>query len=146
MTRRVTRRAGFTLPELMLSIVLLAVGMLSVASLMAASHRQQRLAVSRGGLSTLAEAKLEELRSYAYAPAASALRNRLAVGGSLTSNASGYSDEATAPNGHLYDRRWQVTNDLAPLGVRRVTIRLVARTAARYEVSSVDFSTLVWFQ
>ena len=159
-----SRRAGFTLPELMLSIVLLAVGMLSVASLMAASHRQQRLAASRSGLAVLAEAKIDSLRSYAYASRgmfpsmtesaantlAGQLRANVAVGGSLTSNATGYSDVVTAPNGKSYDRRWQITNDFATAGsalnVRRVTVRLVAQNAGTYEVRTADYSTLLWFQ
>lgn len=155
-----TRRGGFTLPELMVATILLAVGMLSVASLMASSHRQHRLAVSRAGITTLAEATLDSLRSLAYASRgtfawqdeatalanAATLRARLNVGGSLTSNVAGYSDEATAPNGKIYDRRWQITNDLAPLNVRRVTVRLVARDPGTYEVTTADFSTLIWFQ
>ena len=155
-----TRRAGFTLPELMLSVVLLAIGMLSVASLMAASHRQHRLAISRAGLATLAETKLDSLRSFAYASRvtfptlteteAAALRGRLAVGGSLTSNVANYSDVVTAPNGKTYDRRWQITNDFstanAALNVRRVTLRLVAQDPGTYDVETAEFSTLVWFQ
>jgi prepilin-type N-terminal cleavage/methylation domain-containing protein len=154
------RRAGFTLPELMLSIVLLAIGMLSVASLMAASHRQQRLAVSRSGLAVLAEAKIDSLRSFGFAStelgtvatetAEANLRANLAVGGSLTSNVSGYSDVVTAPNGRSYDRRWQISNDFttanSALTVRRITVRLVAQNAAAYEVTTADYSTLIWFQ
>lgn len=137
-----TRRRGFTLPEMIIATTLLAVGMLSVATLMAASHRQQRLAVGRTGLVTHAEAKLEELRSYASAPAAGALRARLDVGGSLAANVAGFADSVRAPNGRLYYRRWQIATDL--LGTRRVTLRLVARTPAPYEVSAVEYSTLVW--
>jgi prepilin-type N-terminal cleavage/methylation domain-containing protein len=136
------RRRGFTLPEMIIATTLLSVGMLSVASLMGASHRQQRLAASRAGLVTLAEGKLEELRSYAAAADGSTLRTRLDVGGSLTANAAGYADSVRAPNGKWYYRRWQLEND--PLGARRLTLRLVVKTPAPYDVRTLDFSTLVY--
>ncbi len=137
-------RQGFGLIELMIAIMMLTVGMLGMASLMASSMKRQRLSNSRTEMTSIAEAKLEELRSYTMTPSADPLRARLAVGGSLTTPIANYSDSSLALNGRWYMRRWQVSTGVA--ATRRVDVRVLPRTPVAFDVRSLDFSTLMVFQ
>ena len=141
---RLRARAGFGLIELMVAIIILSVGMLGLASLMGSALRRDRLSTSRSEVVSVAEAKLEELRSYAALHSAEALRARLNVGGSLTTNTTNYTDSLTALNGRMYYRRWTVANGAA-IGTRRVTLRVTPKVPLRYDTKSVQFTTLVVF-
>lgn len=141
----VRARRGFGLVELMIAIIMLSVGMLGLASLMASALRRERLSSTRMEVSSLAEAKFEELRSYGALNYMHALRTRLNAGGSLTLNVTNYADSLTALNGRTYYRRWTIVNGTA-LNTRRVTLRVTPRTPLRYDTRSVDFTTLVVLQ
>ena len=141
---RLRARPGFGLIELMVAIIVLSVGMLGLASLMASALRRDRLTTSRSEVVSVAEAKFEELRSYSALHSSDALRARLNVGGSLTANTTNYTDSLTALNGRDYYRRWTVANGTA-VGTRRVTLRVTPKTPLRYDTKSVDFTTLVVF-
>jgi prepilin-type N-terminal cleavage/methylation domain-containing protein len=134
-------RRGFTLVELMVAIVLITVGLLGSAALMATSLRYQRGAASREEMLALAEAKLDELRSYQNAPAGSGLKVRLAVGGSLTSSVANYYDEVNGPSLKPYRRRWQITQ--GTVRTRDVQIRVEPRYTDRYAAWRVDLRTLI---
>ena len=138
-------RAGFGLIELMVAIIVLSVGMLGLASLMASALRRDRLTGSYMEVTTLAENKFEELRSYGAVHYQDALRARLNAGGSLTSVVTNYADSVTALNGRMYYRRWTVTNGTA-LNTRRITLRVRPKTPLRYDKKSTDFATLVVLQ
>jgi prepilin-type N-terminal cleavage/methylation domain-containing protein len=137
----VRARDGFTLPELVVSILILTVGLLALASVMGASMGRQRLASSRAEMTIVAEAKLEELRGYGTTPVGNALRNRLNVGGSLTVANANYSDSTVTLGGRWYRRRWTVANDVA--GTRRVTVRVVPAVRRDYDLTQLDFTSLV---
>ena len=141
---RLRARAGFGLIELMVAIIVLSVGMLGLASLMASALRRDRLTTSRSEVVSVAEAKFEELRAYSALHSSDALRARLNAGGSLTTNTTNYTDSLTALNGRDYYRRWTVANGAA-VGTRRVTLRVTPKTPLRYDTKSVDFTTLVVF-
>ena len=146
-TRRalVRSRRGFGIVELLIAIVMLSVGMLGLASLMASALRRERLSATRMEVSSLAEAKFEELRAYGALHYQHALRARLDAGGSLSLNVNNYTDSVTALNGRTYYRRWLVTNGDA-LGTRRVTLRITPKTPLRYDTRAVQFTTLVVLQ
>ena len=145
-TRRLVRgRRGFGLVELMVAIIMLSVGMLGMASLMARALRRERLSSTRMEVSSLAEAKFEELRAYGALHYQHALRARLNPGGSLTLNATNYTDSLTALNGRTYYRRWTIVNGTA-LNPRRVTLRVTPKAPLRYDTRSVQFTTLVVLQ
>jgi prepilin-type N-terminal cleavage/methylation domain-containing protein len=135
------KRAGFTLVELMIAIVMLSFGLLGLAGLMVSSTQLQQLSTTRSQMTLVAESKLEELRSYGMTAAADPLRARLNVGGSLMAPAAGYADSAQAPGGRWYYRRWQITNDIA--GMRRVSLRIVPSYDDKYVPRQVQFTTLV---
>ncbi len=135
------KRKGFTLIELMMALFLLSVALLGMAGLVASSTRLQRLAVTRTEMTTVAEGKLEELRSYGMTTSGDSLRARLAVGGSLVTPAANYADSAQSLDGRWYYRRWQITTGVA--GTRRATVNIVPKTAGSYVQKSLQFSTLI---
>ena len=135
------KRAGFTLVELMMAIVMLSFGLLGMAGLMVSSTQVQQLSTTRSQMTLVAESKLEELRSYGQTAAADPLRVRLNVGGSVAAPVAGYADSAQAPGGRWYYRRWQIVNDIA--GTRRVNLRVVPRYDDKYVPRQAQFTTLV---
>lgn len=144
MSPRLPPRDGFTVIELMIAIVVLSIGMLAMATMLASSSRLQRLAASRGEVTAHAEAKLEELRSYGQTEADNALRTRLALGGSLTNEVTAYADSVDGVNGVRYIRRWQITAGVA--GARSVQVRVLPRTRPRDHVPRIDVVATVLLQ
>ena len=138
---RLRPRKGFSLPELIVSILILTIGLLALASIMGASMGRQRLASSRAEMTVVAEAKLEELRGYGTTPAGNALRNRLNVGGSLTAATANYSDSSVTLGGRWYYRRWTIANDVA--GTRRATVRVVPAVQRDFDLRQLDFTSLI---
>jgi prepilin-type N-terminal cleavage/methylation domain-containing protein len=130
--RRRSRR-GFTLVELMVAIVLITVGLLGSAALMASTMRYQRGAASREEMLALAEAKVDELRSYQNASIASGLRPRLAVGT--------YTDNPTGPSLKPYRRMWRITN--GTVRTRAVLVRVEPAYTDTYAAPRVDLQTLI---
>ena len=143
--RRAHPRAGFGLVELLIAIIMLSVGMLGLASLMASALRRDRISSARMEISSLAEAKFEELRAYGALHYTHALRSRLNPGGSLTLTVTNYADSVNALNGRTYYRRWLVTNGTAA-NTRRVTMRVTPKVGLRYDTRVVEFTTMVVMQ
>lgn len=137
-------RRGFTVVELLLALMLLTVGMLASAAILASSTRLQRLAESRTELTAMGEAKLEELRSYGQTAATDPLRARLALGGSTTATVDQYADSLASADGVMYLRRWQVSVGIA--GARLVQLRVAPRTRPLYHLPSLDFTSTVLLQ
>jgi hypothetical protein len=81
------------------------------------------------------------LRVYGATPSTSALRVKVAVGGSLTVPLAGYSDSTQSLSGRWYKRRWEIQAGVA--GTRQATIRVVPSGAQRSVVSSMDFASLL---
>jgi prepilin-type N-terminal cleavage/methylation domain-containing protein len=130
---------GFTLIELMLSIIILVVGLLGLATAMASMTRLQDLAQARAEMTLLADAKMEDLRGRAAArPPDSSL---IAIGGSLATPTALHVDTVSGRGGRVYLRLWSVVAGAG--GTRDVTLRVRplvddVRTPAR-----LDFSTQI---
>ena len=134
-------RKGFSLVELVIALMMLTFGLLSLASAMASTIVGQRVSSSRGELTVVAEAKLDELRGIASTIATDPLRAQLAVGGSITANVTGYRDSVQTADNRWYHRRWVISNGIA--GTRRVTIRVRPATRQRSELRFETYSTLL---
>lgn len=134
-------RAGFTVIELMVAVMIISVGLLGMGSVMGSSSRLQTLALSRADMTTVAENKVEELRVYGMTASDSPLRVAIAVGGSVVAPVAGYSDSAQSLSGRWYYRRWQIQNGVA--GTRQLTVRVVPRGALRDVIKTLDFTTLL---
>lgn len=99
------REGGFTLPELMVAVLLLVVGVLGLASLMATATVRQTRATVLTEMTTIAESKLEEMRAYALYKSADTVQ--VSLGGSVTTSEPSHYDAVTSPVGRQYLRRWQ---------------------------------------
>ena len=135
---RRTDRRGFSLPELMVAIMVLTVGLLGLAASMASMMRYQDLASNRAEMAGLGDSKLEQLRGAGSTRSSDTLQ--LAVGGSLTSAVASHADTITTLRGRVYFRRWLVA--AGPSGTRDVTMRVAPqlqdiRTPAKVDVSSI---------
>jgi prepilin-type N-terminal cleavage/methylation domain-containing protein len=138
------RRRGFTLVELAVAMLLIAVALVSTAALTSTSLRFQRGASTREEMITLAESKLDELRSYQLAPPGTPSWAKLAAGGSVSTSVTGYSDEVTIPGGRSYRRRWQIVS--ATAGTRGVTLRVEPISSDVHATRRLELRTLVFAQ
>jgi len=132
-------RAGFSLIELTIALVILSVGVIGMASVMASSNRVQRLSRSRMEMLGLAEGKIEELRAIAAAGTADTVQ--LGMGGSFESNIAHHHDTVAGGSGRSYVRRWVVTAGAA--GTRSVTVRVQPVFPAHRDVAPLDLTTLL---
>lgn len=133
------REAGFTLAELMVAVLLLVVGVLGLASLMATATVRQTRATVLTEMTTIAESKLEEMRAYALYKSADTVQ--VSLGGSLTTSEASHYDNVTSPVGRQYVRRWLIAAAVA--GTRQVTLRIAPVQTTRHTLPAMDFQTLL---
>src|SRR5688500_7923149 len=108
---------GFSLVEVLISMVIMMVGLVAVAQLLAVSVHTHLLGRRTSESSLLAADKLEELAKLNHATAA-AVQITPVSPDSLTTSVANYFDQVDG-----YTRRWQVT--AGPVaGTRRVTVRV----------------------
>lgn len=138
------RESGFTIVELMLSVIILVVGLLGLASAMASMTRQQDLTSNRTEMGMLAEAKLEQLRLAAAQKTADTIQVMLGPGGvatgSLTSSVANRAD-TVAGRRLRYVRRWVVSQGLA--STRQVALRISPLVDDRRTPAQLNFVTQV---
>ena len=123
--------AGFTLIELMIASVVLTVGLVGMAQLLAVStvmHSDARL-LTRSTFT--AKTKFDELAKLAFATAPA-----IQIGGSLTANVANYND-TPAPG---VTRRWVVVAG-PTADTRLVTVRVINPGARQF--SQRDLTTVV---
>jgi prepilin-type N-terminal cleavage/methylation domain-containing protein len=132
-------RRGFSLPELMVTIMILTVGLLGLAGSMAAMMRYQDLASNRAEMTGIGDSKLEQLRGAGSTRSTDTLQ--LAVGGSLTSPVALHTDTVTTLRGRVYFRRWLVAD--GPAGSREVQLRVAPMVMDLRTPNSVDVSTII---
>lgn len=133
-------RRGFSLPELMLAIVVLAVGVLGLSGSMASMMRFQQLVANRSEMVALGDSKLDDLRGAATSQSSDTVQ--LAVGGSLTSATTLHCDTLTSSSGKVYYRRWLVAAG-PTASTRDVQLRLVPQLDDRRTPSRVDLHTMI---
>ena len=127
---------GFTLVEVLIAMVIMSVGLVAVAQLMAVSTQSHRLGRLTSEASILATTKLEELvkLNFATAPAVQIT----AAPNSLTTNVANYFDVTGAG----YTRRWQVAAG-PTADTRRVTVRIIPPLSARPFSKEVEVITIL---
>ena len=133
------QEGGFTLIELMLSIIVLTVGLMGLASAMASMTRYQELASARNEMTILADSKLEQLRHAASRQTVDTLQ--LAAGGSLLTPTAQHADSIVGRAGRRYIRLWAVVP--GPGGTRDVTLRIKPLVDERRTPARLDFKTLI---
>lgn len=128
---------GFTLIEVMVAIVILTVGLLSLAQMMVLATHSNTLSGRMTSSSALAKEQLERLKATPfYADPLTRTRNpALADGGDLNSTAAGYSQyydaqgQPVGGNG-VYEVRWQIRTINTNLPLEMVEIRVRCLPAA----------------
>jgi prepilin-type N-terminal cleavage/methylation domain-containing protein len=135
------RRDGFTIAEVLVATVIIGVGMLALAGLMATVMGRHTRASITQEMVALSESKLEELRASSIIKAADTAQ--ITIGGSTTTSLANHSDTIQAPGvGRAYYRRWTVAAGAA--GTRKVDLRIaMTQTHNRHKISPMDFSTLL---
>lgn len=129
---------GFTLIELMLAIVVIVVGLLGIASTMAAMTRYQDLSAARTDMDALADNKLEQLRAAAQTRSADTLQ--LALGGSLTAATAPWTEVVTE-RGRTYVLLWLVAAGVG--GALDVTLRIQPQVDDQRTPRLINFRTLI---
>ncbi len=110
---------GFTQVELLVSLIVFAVGIVGGVTLLGAGYRLQGQSRLETELTVLAEMKIEELRALAGTDLPDT--TALVPGGDLESNATGYRDTIDV-EGRIFNRRWLVV--AGPAGTREITVRV----------------------
>lgn len=133
--------SGFTLPELLIGLTILTVGLVGLASVMAGVTRYQELATNRNEMTLLADSKLERLRAAATTNTTDTLE--LALGGSVTMPTAHHVDTVTSGRGRRFVRLWQVTAGPTGGGTRSVTLRIRPLVDERRTPARLDFMTII---
>lgn len=134
---RLSDQRGFTIAESLIASVILTVGLVGTAELLAVSLRMHQLGQSSAEATRFAQIKMESLMkaNFATVPAI-----QLTGRNSLSSNVANYFDVPAAG----YTCRWQV--DPGPAGnpqLRRLTVRVVPTRTDRRISSEATLTTIV---
>ncbi len=142
-SRNQSNDEGFSLIEVMVAIMILMVGLLSLAQMMIVATNSNNLSGRMTSCSALAKEQLERLKaSPFYTNPAALVRNPiLAAGGDTMNTVGGYSqvyDEegiATAGAG-MFEVRWQITDipTALPLDMVRINVRCLATNADQFNI------------
>ena len=133
--------AGFTVAELLVAMVILTVGILGQAGVMANITLRQHRSTVRMEMTQAAESKLEELRSYGMLGSADSAE--VTLGGSLVTSEANHSDVIAAASGRGYVRRWEVA--AGPSETRAVALSVVPVNTrmSRASAGTLTFRTIV---
>ena len=127
---------GFSLAEVLISMVIMMVGLVAVAQLLAVSVQTHLLGRRTSESSLLATAKLEELAKLNHTTAA-AIQITPTPPDPLAANVANYFDQV---NG--YTRRWLVTAG-PTADTRRVTVRVLPPDNQQPWAKTVDVTTIL---
>ena len=121
----IVNRKGFTLIEVMIAILILAVGMMAMALLQVTAIRGGSFASQMTQASIYGQDKIEELKNTTYA--------------SVTNG----NDTITSGNGVTYTRTWTVATDSPYSGSKTINLT-VSWTGPQGNSHSVQFSSIVY--
>lgn len=134
--------AGFTLIEVLVSIVILTVGLLSLAQMMVLATSSNTLSGRMTSSAALAKEQLERLKAAPFYddPRAQTRNPMLADGGDLDNTAAGYVQyydpdgiPLPAAAGAMFEVRWEIQTVPSPLPLSMVQIRVRCLPAAGME-------------
>lgn len=131
-------RQGFTLIEVLVAILVLIIGVVTMAGVAAPIRTLQIQSQARAEMTQVAQSKIEEIRALAEGRQ---FGTALAVGGSLDTEVTGYSEASTGQESRTYSVRWLVED--GPSRTFTVTVRVVPTTVNRYNPAYLDFQTRV---
>ena len=124
---------GFSLIEVLMAIVILTVGLLSLAQMMVLSTRANTLSGRMTSCSALAKEQLERLKAAPFFTVAPTVRNpilNVSPNGTLDSTVAGYSQFydadglPSAAGNAAFETRWLVTDVLTVMPLQMVQIQM----------------------
>jgi prepilin-type N-terminal cleavage/methylation domain-containing protein len=128
----VSSESGFTLIEALVAVVVLAVGLISVANLMVVAAASNAVANQATAAATVASQELERLTALPY--------DQLLEGGDLEGDDPGYFSEINIPGAGVIHTRWII---VAPQNQTRfITVRAEGTGALTRARSRAEFTTL----
>ncbi len=132
-------KAGYTVVELIVSLVILTIGILAATSLIVNVAATQQRANVRAEMTEVGQSKLEELRAFATMGTPDTVQ--LLPGGSLITSEPNHADTVTGGRDRRFVLRWDV--DGGPYDIRDLAIRVLPLNAARDGLSNLDFHTRI---
>jgi len=124
---------GFTLVEVLVATVILTVGLVAMAELMAITLRMQMLGKNETAAIRLVQSKIDELVAVTFTSAT------VAVGGSLTSDVATYNDSPVSG----FKRRWQIAAIAGETRVRTLTVTVIPTINDRRTNAQVQLTTII---
>jgi hypothetical protein len=134
-----SRREGWSLVEATIGMMVGTVALVALAGVLVSTSFLHSLSLSKMELTSIGEAKLDQLRSHAALQTTDTLR--LGEGGSLTSDVDFHNEQVTSARGRVYKLRWIVAAGVS--GTRDVTVRVQPVGPRRNEVPYLDVNTLM---
>jgi prepilin-type N-terminal cleavage/methylation domain-containing protein len=131
-TTRFGSEGGFTLIEALVAMVVLAVGIISVANLMVVAARSNSVGTQGTAAATIASQEMERLTAISY--------NALPVGGDITADVAGFNSDTDVPGVGIIHTRWQVTG--VANQTRLITVRSEGTGALSGARSRAEFTTI----
>ncbi len=130
--KRASNEDGFSLIEVLIAIVILTVGLLSLAQMMVLATNANTLSGRMTSCSAVAKERLERLKAVPfYSNPAGRVRNALLVaGGDVNATVNGFSqlydsDGLPAPGGNaLFEVRWRIQDIVTPLQLQMIQIQM----------------------
>ena len=106
---------GFTLVEVLIALLLMAVGVLGTAPLFILAVQGNAIGGDFGQMGAIAVERLEQLRAESYYSA------NLPPGGSLTSNVTGYFDDSNPD----FLVRWTINDNIVRADTKTIAVRAI---------------------
>ena len=133
-----TGEHGFTLIEVMMAIVILTVGLLSLAQMMVLATSSNTLSGRMTSASALAKEQLERLKATPFYsdPVSRTRTPALADGGDIDATVAGYvryydpDGQPAAAGTAMFEVRWEIQTVPSPLPLQMVRIRVRCLPAA----------------
>ncbi len=149
---------GFTLIEVMIAIMILTVGLLTLAQMMVIATNANALSGRMTASAALAKEQLELLKAVPFYNdpmdiSAGSVNTMLQVGGDINNNQAGYfqlydGDGQPVAGGGMYLVRWQVEEVVPPggggampLAMLRITVRCLGTGGAYQVLGDATFMT-----
>lgn len=124
---------GFTLVETLIAMVILTVGLVSMAELMAITLRMQMMGRNETAAIRLVQSKIDELVAVDFANAT------VAVGGDLDTDVANYNDDPADG----FHRRWEIAAITGETNVRTLTVRIIPERNDRRTTAQVQLTTII---
>ena len=118
-----SRESGFTLVEVLVALLVLSVGLVSVAALFTQGIRLNYHSSARSEATNYVHAKMEELKALAFADGGLAVGGALPPAAAVVSyNDSIQKDGVVVASGGMYVRQWKVELEGGNPNLKRITV------------------------